>query len=61
MQSNVEKLYTVSKIRPEADCDSDHQLLIGKFRLKLRKEGKTTGPFWYDINQAPYGYRADDV
>ena len=36
----MEKLYTLSKIRPGADCDSDHELLIDKFRLKLKKVGK---------------------
>ena len=41
----MEKLYTVSKTRPGADCDSDHELLIAKFRLKLKKVGKTTRPF----------------
>ena len=38
-----------------ADCDSDHELLIGKFRLKLKKVGKTIRPFRYDLNQIPYG------
>ena len=37
-----------------ADCGSDHELLIGKFRLKLKKAGKTTRPFRYDLNQIPY-------
>ena len=50
----MEKLYTVSKIRPGADCGSDHELLIAKFRLKLKKVGKTTRPFRYDLNQIPY-------
>ena len=40
----VEKLYTVSKTRLGADCGSDHELLIAKFRLKLKKVGKTTRP-----------------
>ena len=40
----MEKLYTVSKIRPGSDCGSDHELLIGKCRLKLKKVGKTTRP-----------------
>ena len=40
-----------AKIRPGADCGSDHELLIAKFRLKLKKVGKTTGPFRYDLNQ----------
>ena len=52
----MEKLYTVSKTRPGADCGSDHELLIAKFRLKLKKVGKTIGPFRYDLNQIPYDY-----
>ena len=47
-------LYTVTKTRPGADCGSDHKLLIAKFRLKLKKVGKTTRPFRYDLNQIPY-------
>ena len=43
----MEKFYTVSKTRPGADCGSDHELLIAKFRLKLKKLGKTTRPFRY--------------
>ena len=43
-----------AKTRPEADCGSDHELLIAKFRLKLKKVGKTTRPFRYDLNQIPY-------
>ena len=39
-----------------ADCGSDHELLIAKFRLKLKKVGKTTRPFRYDLNQMPYDY-----
>ena len=42
------------KTRPGADCGSDHKLLIGKFRLKLKKSGKTTRPFSCDLNQIPY-------
>ena len=38
------------------DCGSDHELLIAKFRLKLKKVGKTTRPFRYDLNQIPYDY-----
>ena len=41
----MKKLYRVSKIRPETDCDSDHELLITKLRLKLKKVGKTIRPF----------------
>ena len=50
----MEKLYTVSKNKTGADCGSDHELLIAKFRLKLKKVGKTTRPFMYDQNQIPY-------
>ena len=52
----MEKLYTVSKTRPGADCGSDHELLIAKFRLKLKKVGITTRPFRYDLNLIPYEY-----
>ena len=45
--------------RPGADCGSDHELLIVKFRLKLMKVGKTTRPFRYDINQIPYDYTVE--
>ena len=56
----MEKLYTVSKKkRPGADCGSDHELLIAKFRLKLKKVGKTTRPFMYDLNQIPYDYTVE--
>ena len=44
----------LEKTRPGADCGSDHELLIAKFRLKLKKVGKTTRPFRYDLNQIPY-------
>ena len=49
-----EALYSQQKTRPEADCGSDHELLIAQFRLKLKKVGKTTRPFRYDLNQIPY-------
>ena len=45
-----------AKTRPGADCGSDHELLVAKFRLKLKKVGKTTRPFRYDLNQIPYDY-----
>ena len=45
--------------RPGADCGSDHELLIAKFRLKLKKVGKTTKPFRYDLNQMPYDYAVE--
>ena len=44
-----------AKTRSGADCGTDHQLLISKFRLKSRKQGKTTRPARYDANQSPYG------
>ena len=49
-----ESLYSQKKTRPGADCGSDHELLIAKFRLILKKVGKTTIPFRYDLNQIPY-------
>ena len=52
----MEKLYIVSKTRLGADCGSDHELLIAKFRLKSKKVGKTIRPFRYDLNQIPYNY-----
>ena len=55
----MEKLYTFSKTRPGADCGSDHELLIAKFILKLKKIGKTTRPFMYDLNQIPYDYTVE--
>ena len=55
----MEKLYTVSKTRPGADCVSDHELLIAKVRLKLKKVEKTTRPFRYDLNQIPYEYTVE--
>ena len=45
-----------AKTRPGADCGSDHKILIAKFRLKLKKVGKTTRPFRYDLSQIPYDY-----
>ena len=49
-----EALHSQKKTRPGTDCGSDHELLIAKFRLKLKKVGKTTRPFRYDLNQIPY-------
>ena len=48
-----------TKTIPGADCGSDHELLIAKFRLKLKKVGKTTRPFSYDLNQIPYDYAVE--
>ena len=59
MQTKMEKLYTVNKTRPGADCGSNHELLITKFRLKLKKVGKTTRPFRYDLNQIPDDYTVE--
>ena len=52
MRSSIQS----AKTRLGADCGSDHELLIAKFRLKLKKVGKTTRPFRYDLNQIPYDY-----
>ena len=48
-----------TKTRPGADSGSDHELLIAKFRLKLKKVRKTTRPFRYDLNQIPYDYAVE--
>ena len=48
-----------AKTRPGADCGSDYELLTAKFRLKLKKVGKTTRPFRYDLNQIPYDYTVE--
>ena len=48
-----------AKKRPGADCGSDHEILIAKFRLKLKKVGKTMRPFRYDLNQIPYDYTVE--
>ena len=50
MDSSIQSVRT----RPGADCGSDHELLIARFRLKLKKVGKTTRPFRYDLNQISY-------
>ena len=54
-----EALYSQQKTRLGADCGSDHELLIAKFRLKLKKVGKTTRAFRYDLNQIPYDYNSE--
>ena len=55
----MEKLYKSAKTRPGADCGSDHELFIAKFRLKLKKVGKTTTPFRYDLNKILYNYTVE--
>ena len=55
----MEKLHTVNKTRLGADCGSDHELLVAKSRCKLKKVGKTTRPFRYDLNQIPYDYTVE--
>ena len=56
----MEELYTVrKKTRLGADCGSDHELLIAKFRLKLKKVGKTIRSFRYDLNHIPYNYTVE--
>ena len=52
-----EALYSQQK--QGTDCGSDHELLIAKFRLKLKKVGKTTRPFRYDLNEIPYNYTVE--
>ena len=48
-----------AKTRPGPDCGSDHEFLIAKFRLKLKKVGKTIRLFRYDLNQIPYNYTVE--
>ena len=54
-----EALLQSATTRLGADCGSDHELLIAKFRLKLKKVGKTTRSFRYDLNHIPYDYRVE--
>ena len=54
MQLKIEKVYTVRETRHGADYGSDHQFLIGKYRVKLKKVGKTTRSFRFELNQIPY-------
>ena len=54
-----EALHSKQKTKPGADCGSDHELLISKFRFKLKKVGNTTRPFRYDLNQIPYNYTVE--
>ena len=59
MQQRWRSFIKSAKTRSGADCGSDHELLIVKFRLKLKKVGKTAGPFKYDLNQIPYDYTVE--
>ena len=54
-------LYTVSQTRLGADCSSYHELLIAKFRHKLKKAEKTTKPFSYDLSQISYDYTVEGM
>ena len=54
----MEKLYR-AKTRPRADCGSDHQLLIAKFKAQIEENRETTRPFSYDLNQIPYNYTVE--
>ena len=54
-----EAVYSQQKPRPGADCGSDHELLIAKFRLKLKKVEKTTKPFRFHLNQITYNYTVE--
>ena len=56
MQPKIRSSIQSAKARPGADCGSDHELLTAKFRLKLKKVGKTIRSFRYDLNQIPYEY-----
>ena len=59
LPSNWEVLYTQQKTGPGADCGSDHEHLIAQFRCKLKKVGKTTRSFRYDLDQIPYYYTVE--
>ena len=59
MQPKIEKLYTVSKERTERLLQLRSKLLIAKFRLKLKKVGKITTPFRYDLNEIPFDYTVE--
>ena len=59
VQGTLKSLLQSAKTRLGADCVSDHELLIAKFRLKMKKVGETTRPFRYDPNQIPYSYTVE--
>ena len=55
----MEKLYIICRNKTRADYGSDHELLIAKFKLKLKKVGKTTRSLRYDLKQIPYDYAGE--
>ena len=59
MQPKWRRSIQSAKTRPGADCGSDHEPLMTKFRLKLKQVGKTIRPFRYDLNQIPYDYTVE--
>ena len=59
MQSKWRRFILLAKTRLGDDCGSDHEPLTAKFRLKLKKAGKTTRPFRYDLNQIPFTYTVE--
>ena len=59
LQPKMQNSRQSAKTRPRADCGSYHELLIAKFRLKLKNVEKTTRPLMYDLNQTPYGYTVE--
>ena len=59
MQQRWRSSIQPAKTRPGADSGSDHKLLIAEFRLKLKKVGKATKPFRYELNQIPYNYTVE--
>ena len=61
MQPKWRSFIESAKTRQGADCGSDHELLIAKFRLQLKKVGKTTRPFRYDLNQIPDDYTVEVI
>ena len=61
LQLKTENHHAVRKTKPGADCASEHELHIAKYRLKLKNVGKTTRPFRYDLNQIPYDYTVEVV
>ena len=61
LQPKMETLYIVRENKIGADYGSDHELLTAKFRLKLKKVGKTTRPLRCDLNQIPYDYTVKEM